>query len=196
MNAALPSLRPWRTLAAMGLLGLASAASAQGVAINTTGAAPAPTALLDISSVTHGLLIPRMNDMPPTAGLPQGFTIYKLVNSGGYLPGFYVWEYGQWMPLVTGNTGWDLYGNHLANAANPNPDFIGTTDNAPMYFRTNNLHRMRLDGTTGHLGVGYPLAAPASVERLDVNGAIRQYYVPPNLGVETSNTAAPGVFRY
>lgn len=196
MKAALRPLWQLPAAAAIGLLAMACPASAQNVAINNTGAAAAPTALLDISSVTHGLLIPRMNNMPPSAGLPQGFTMYKLVFSGGYVPGFYVWEYGQWMPLVTGNTGWDIYGNYLSNPANPNPDFIGTTDSAAMYFRTDNLHRMRLDGTTGHLGVGYPAAPAASVERLDVNGAIRQYYVPPNPGVETSNTSAAGVFRY
>jgi len=35
----------------------------QGVAINTTGAAPDPTAILDVSSTTKGLLIPRLTDL-------------------------------------------------------------------------------------------------------------------------------------
>jgi len=47
---------------------------------------------------------------------------------------------------------WLLGGN---SATNPASQFIGTTDNQPLVFRTNNAERMRLS-TTGFLGLGNP----------------------------------------
>jgi hypothetical protein len=183
---------PCRSLLASALLALGVAASAQtgNVAINANGAPAQPTALLDVSSVSQGIFLPRFPSLPAAAALPDGLTVYKT----GAGRGFYVVQSGAWVMLQPGNDGWDLYGNYLTNPINPNPDFIGTTDNRPMYFRTNNLHRMRLDATTGFLGVGYP-AATSALERLDINGALRQYYIP-SPGVETSNTNTPGTFRY
>jgi len=188
MAACIPPL----ALAALALL-TATAARAQNgnIAINATGAAADPKGLLDISSVSKGLLIPRMAALPAPAGLPDGLTVFQT----GAGPGFRVVQGGVWRPLVYGKNGWDTFGNNLTNAAYPNPDYVGTNDNKPFYFATNNTHRMRMDATTGFLGVGYPLAAPASVERLDINGGLGIYYEPP-LGVEASNTDAPGVIRY
>ena len=60
-------------------------------------------------------------------------------------------------PLV-----WLLGGN---SGTNPGAQFIGTTDNQPFVFRTNNIERMRLD-SLGSLGLG--TSAPAA--RLDVRG--------------------------
>ncbi|MBK6408223.1 MAG: hypothetical protein IPF78_00710 [Flavobacteriales bacterium] len=178
-------------------LGIAGAARAQNnVAINATGAAANNYAILDVSSITQGLFIPRMATLPPNpATLPQGLTVFR--TGAANVRGLWAVDYGQWIPLTNGNHGWDIYGNFLTNAADPNVDFIGTSDSPsrPMYFRTNNLPRMRMDATTGYLGVGWPILQPASKERLDINGAIRQYYVP-SPGVETSNTNDPGVFRY
>ncbi|MBS1936407.1 MAG: hypothetical protein JSS84_01165 [Bacteroidetes bacterium] len=188
MAACIPAL----ALAALALL-TATAARAQNgnIAINATGAAADPKGLLDISSVSKGLLIPRMAALPAPAGLPDGLTVFQT----GAGPGFRVVQGGVWRPLVYGKNGWDTFGNNLANAAYPNPDYVGTNDNKPFYFATNNTHRMRMDATTGFLGVGYPLLAPASVERLDINGGLGIYYDPPP-GVEASNTDAPGVIRY
>lgn len=179
-------------LACLALL-LAGALTAQNgnIAINTTGAAADSKALLDVSSLTKGLLIPRMAALPAPAGLPDGLTVYQT----GAGPGFRVVHGGAWHPLLFGKNGWDTFANNLANASYPNPDYVGTNDNKPFYFGTNNTHRMRMDATTGFLGVGYPLAAPASVERLDINGGLGIYY-EPSPGVETSNTDAPGVIRY
>lgn len=187
------AFRPRRGLyLAAALLGLLSTARAQNgnVAINTTGAAAQPTALLDVSSLTRGIFLPRFAALPAPAALPDGLTVWLL----GASRGIYVVQSGAWVKLEPGNDGWDVYGNYLVNTTNPNPDYIGTTDNKPMYFRTNNLHRMRLDATTGFLGVGYPAATTAQ-ERLDINGALRQFY-QPNAGVEASNTNDPGTFRY
>ena len=186
------AISPRHGLLAIALLALGMAASAQtgNVAINATGAAAQPTALLDVISITQGIFLPRFPALPAAAALPDGLTVFKT----GVNRGFYVVQSGAWTMLQPGNDGWDLYGNYLVNPINPNPDFIGTTDNRPMYFRTNNLHRMRLDATTGFLGVGYP-AATSALERLDINGALRQYYLP-SPGVEASNTDNAGAIRY
>jgi len=49
-----------------------------GVSINATGAAPDPSAMLDISSVDKGMLIPRMSDSDRDNLLPAvGLTIYN-----------------------------------------------------------------------------------------------------------------------
>ncbi len=45
---------------------------------------------------------------------------------------------------------WLLGGN---SGTNPASQFLGTTDNQPLVFRTNNLERMRMDAA-GHLGIG------------------------------------------
>src|SRR5690606_24167527 len=191
---AMSAFRPLRpALAAFCAWALATGLHAQNVAINANGAAADPAALLDISSISKGLLIPRMGTLPAPAALPDGLFVYR--TGGAAVRGFWVVDQGQWVRLLAGKQGWDLYGNWLSDGTNPNPDFIGTTDERAMYFRTNNLHRMRMDGGTGHLGVGYPIAAPATAERLAINGALSMYYVPIP-GQMASDTDAPGVFRY
>ncbi|TVR77439.1 MAG: hypothetical protein EA412_11095 [Chitinophagaceae bacterium] len=45
---------------------------------------------------------------------------------------------------------WDLYGNTNTNAAD---HFLGTTDNQPLIFRTNNDERLRID-ELGNVGIG------------------------------------------
>lgn len=60
---------------------------------------------------------------------------------------------------------WKLDGNANINAAS---HFIGTTDNNPLIFRTNNTEKMRIT-QTGNVGIG--TASPA--QRLHVAGTVR-----------------------
>ncbi len=180
-------------------LGLTLGAAAQNtnIAINATGVAADPKALLDISSLSKGLLIPRMANLTSIpAPLPEGLTAYR--TGGPTVRGFYIVKNGVWEMLRSGRHGWDTYGNTLNDLTDPNPDFIGTTDGKPMYLRTNNLLRMKMDGTAntnpGYISVGYPIAYNA-LQRLDIYEALSMYYVPP-VGNYASNTNAPGVFRY
>lgn len=182
------SLRP--ALVALCAWALATGVQAQNVAINANGAAADPAALLDISSLSKGLLIPRMNALPAPAALPDGLWVYR---TGGAV-GFYVVDQGVWVRMWGGRNGWDVYGNWLSDPTDPNPDFIGTTDGTQMNFRTNNAHRMRIDGGTGHVGVGFGLNT-VSTERLNIAGALSMYYVPIP-GQMASATDAPGVLRY
>ncbi|HMO62549.1 MAG TPA: hypothetical protein PKC39_15550 [Ferruginibacter sp.] len=58
-----------------------------------------------------------------------------------------------WQNITTGSTsesGWSVQGNSGTIAAT---DFIGTTDNAPLTFRTNNVEQMRIDAG-GRIGIG------------------------------------------
>jgi hypothetical protein len=59
---------------------------------------------------------------------------------------------------------WSLTGNA---GTNPASNFLGTTDNQPLVFRTNGAERMRLD-TSGRLGLG---TTPGSGAPLTIRGA-------------------------
>lgn len=177
---------------------VATAAWAQtgNIAVNQTGAAADPKAILDVSSTTMGLLIPRMSEAQRNniTAPAEGLLIYQ---TNGTPRGFHVMHGGTWTPLLQGKNGWDLWGNHLLNGGDPTPDFIGTTDARSMMFRTNNIHRMQLDYATGYMAVGHPIntgAAGAAKERLDINGALGLYYYRG--GNPPSNTYDAGVFRY
>lgn len=191
----IPALRTAVILGAFTLAGHTMAQSGN-IAVNRTGAAADPKAILDISSTSMGLLIPRMseaqkNNIP--APLPDGLLVFQTNTTRG----FYVVHEGAWTPLTQGKGGWDVWGNYLLNTEDPTPDFIGTTDARSMMFRTNNIHRMQLDYSTGYLAVGHPIntgAAGAAKERLDIGGALGMYFY--RNGSRPSETAAPGVIRY
>jgi hypothetical protein len=85
----------------------AAAAFAQGVGINATGAAADTSALLDLSSTTKGLLVPRMTAMDRAAlVLPAtGLLLYQTDSVPGSAAGF-LFNYGTpvapiWMPITT-----------------------------------------------------------------------------------------------
>ncbi|MBS1912256.1 MAG: hypothetical protein JST22_09750, partial [Bacteroidetes bacterium] len=58
---------------------------------------------------------------------------------------------------IGNDTWWSLTGSA---GTNPATDFLGTTDNQPLAFRTNNAERIRIDATTGNVGIG--TAAPGA----------------------------------
>ncbi len=128
------------------LIVLAVRLSGQNVAINNDGSQPNTSAMLDIKNANKGLLIPRVNLLSETdvATIPSPVTSLLVFNNNGTLPdgvGFYFWNgNNKWSKLATvnasNNTSWGLSGN---SAINPTTDFIGTTDNQPLIFKTNNI---------------------------------------------------------
>lgn len=124
---------------------------AQNIAINSTGNSPDTSAMLDISSTSQGLLMPRMTTAQMNAiVLPAtGLMIYNTslnvfeVNTGTA-------NSPVWTPLVSSKNGWTTTGNSGTNSGN---NFIGTTDNVSLRARTNNIQRMVID-SMGNVGVG------------------------------------------
>jgi hypothetical protein len=132
------------------------------VGIGTTS----PTGALDVSSSTNGILIPRValtakNVAAPIVN-PQGGAlenstlVYNTATAGvspnDVVPGFYYWESltSTWKPMVATSSGWSLTGN---SGTNPAVNFIGTTDNANLVFKRNNVRAGLIGINTISLGV-------------------------------------------
>lgn len=113
-------------------------------------ATPNSSAMLDISSTDKGLLIPRLTAVQKDAiSFPaSGLLIYQTDEQVGFYynagtPGLPSWE-----SLVTNSSpnlnSWNIAGN---TNTDPLANFIGTTDNKPFYFRTNNIARLGITST-------------------------------------------------
>lgn len=117
----------------------------QNVGINSTGATPAPSAMLDISSTNSGLLIPRValtatNVAGPITSPATSLLVYNTATAGttpnNVVPGYYYWNGTRWVPFSTAaNTAWTLTGNSGTVAGT---NFLGTTDDRPLQLRSNN----------------------------------------------------------
>ena len=73
---------------------ISAAAFSQSVGINSDGSTPDKSAILDISSVNQGLLIPRItltgvNDAATIATPATSLLVYNLTSGSGLTPGFY-----------------------------------------------------------------------------------------------------------
>lgn len=146
---------------------------AQNVGINATGAAPNASAMLDISSTTKGLLIPRVALTAANSNAPIGATIttsllvYNTATAGAgtnaVSPGYYYWDGTKW--VSTGGSDWKITGNAGTTAGT---HFLGTTDNISLDFRTNNTIRSRFLNTGQFL---VNTTTQLSTEQMRVNGA-------------------------
>jgi hypothetical protein len=125
---------------------LSTSLYSQNVAINATGAAPAASAMLDVSSTTTGMLIPRMTSAQRTAiaGPATGLQVYDITTGT-----FWYYDGTQWVEILNGNIGWKLTGNSIAAA-----NFIGTTNAQPFRFYVNNVERGRFNPTDGEMVYG------------------------------------------
>jgi hypothetical protein len=145
------------------IVGIALSATklfAQNVGINSTGAAPAASAMLDVVSSNSGLLIPRValtavNATGPITSPATSLMVYNTATAGiapnNVIPGYYYWDGAKWVALggsgsknwsVTGNAGTTPSSSAIGTAANNN--FAGTTDANAYVLATNNLERMRI----------------------------------------------------
>ena len=107
----------------------------QNVAINTSGAVANASSVLDVSSTTQGLLVPRMTTAQRNA---IGAPATSLLVFDNTLGAFYFYDGAAWRPLLANNTGWTTVGNNgTVNGTN----FLGSIDNVSIDIRTNNVIR-------------------------------------------------------
>jgi hypothetical protein len=134
---------------------------AQNIGINSTGATPVASAMLDVASTSKGVLIPNValtatNAAGPITAPATSLLVYNTATAGvspnNVLPGYYYWDGAKWVSLGggTGGKDWSLLGNAGTTAGT---NFIGTTDAIDFITRTNNIERIRvLSG--GNVGIG------------------------------------------
>ncbi len=112
-------------------------------------AIPHASALLDVSSTSKGLLIPRMTfaQRNAIAAPANGLMIYQ-TDGGMQGSGFYYYNGSSWLPFLTStsatsgnNQGWSTQGNEGTVAGT---SFLGTTDAQALDFRTANTLRFRI----------------------------------------------------
>jgi hypothetical protein len=119
-------------------------ASAQNVGINSDGSTPDSKAMLDVKATGSGFLMPRMiwSSRPSSlTGTQDGLMIYSSDGDGTNGAGFYYYKNPNWLPLMDNKKAWSLFGNSGTTAGT---NFIGTTDNQNLIFKSNNTERMRI----------------------------------------------------
>lgn len=122
------------------------------VGIGTTN--PASGALLDLDDANRGLLVPRVTisnlaTAAPVTAPTTGLLVWNLDAGTGV--GFHYWNGTAWVPIGGGaiSNDWTILGNNITAAGGgtittDGTNFIGTTNNRNLNFRTNNIYRGRL----------------------------------------------------
>jgi len=128
------------------LVFLSTSVQSQPVGIGTT--TPHPSAALDITSTTGGLLIPRMNSSQRDAiALPtKGLIIFNTTDSSLY------YFDGYWQKLIPASSAWSLKGNNIPADS---MYFIGTTNNSTFRVKVNNELSGLIDSTRRNSAWGY-----------------------------------------
>jgi hypothetical protein len=140
------------------LLGVRPVAFAQNIGINSTGATPASSAMLDIVATDKGLLIPRValtatNAAGPITSPATSLLVYNTATAGSapnnVTPGYYYWNGSAWVTFATSTSGsWTLDGNNLTALKS-----LGTTSAYDLPFITTNTERMRISAD-GDVAIG------------------------------------------
>lgn len=135
---------------------------AQNVGIGTS--VPDNSAKLHIEANDMGLLIPNVSIADTAFAVPvtapaTGLLVWNNNAStiGGNGEGFYYWDGTKWVMLAIESPSgdeWLLLGNAGTSSAN---NFVGTTDDEELVFRTNNTEDMRIS-TNGNVSIGTVIA--------------------------------------
>lgn len=138
----------------------------QNVSISDVSATPDASSVLDISSTSKGLLIPRVALTATNAASPitlpaTSMLVYNTATAGlspnNVTPGYY-YNAGSpaapnWLRIYAGSTAgaeWKLLGNGGTTAGT---NFLGTTDAVDLVFKTNNTEQARIL-SSGNVGIG------------------------------------------
>lgn len=197
-----------RSLAGLVLTTSAAALVAQtNIAINNTGVAAHPSAILDVNSlytpigsaIQKGMLIPRMTRAQKigVGTTDQSLLVYQTDNFSAAEPaGFYYVESGAWLKLDIGANNWDIWGNNISSSFN---DFLGNRDSRDFNMNANGAVA-NANGSTFELTLkglaprylGVNTTTPA--EMVDVNGAIRIF--KNGAAPYSQTTTTPGVILF
>ena len=141
-------------------------ARSQGIAINNDGTNPDPSAMLDVSSTTKGLLIPRMTQTQRNAiaNPATGLMIYQTTGTKGFYYNSGTSGSPVWVNTI-GNSGWSLTGN---SGTSGSTNFVGTTDNQPLRFRINNSWAGELNPQSNNLSIGFQAGQSASTGQSNI----------------------------
>lgn len=149
------------------VIGAGLTAKGQNVGIGTN--APDASAKLQIEDNNRGVMITRVSLVDVTNGVTPvnapltGLLVFNTnaAVTGGSGTGFYYWDGAIWQRLQSGNGDhWDLLGN---GGTNPNVNFLGTTDNQALVFRTNSTEAARV-----HTNQNVSIGSVTEVARLHV----------------------------
>ncbi|MEI6489384.1 MAG: tail fiber domain-containing protein [Bacteroidota bacterium] len=130
---------------------LAYYSKAQNVGINTTGAAPNLSAMLDIDvsalATKTGLLIPRVTlaqktAMNPLPAIAQGLVVYQTDGVEGFYYNTSLTLVPTWNYIGATTNGWSITGNAGTSVAT---NFLGTTDGQPLMFKVNGIKSGYID---------------------------------------------------
>ncbi|MFN8284497.1 MAG: hypothetical protein U0U67_14845 [Chitinophagales bacterium] len=149
---------------------------AQNVGVNSTGATPDVSAMLDVVAANKGLLIPRValssaTDNATIATPATSLLVYNTNTSmtNGQGIGYY-YNSGTttaplWVKLSQANEAWLLRGNtgittpaipatYGSSTIGTTENFLGTKDANDVVLGTNNIERFRMKQNTGYIGLG------------------------------------------
>lgn len=133
---------------------------AQSVGVGTT--TPHASAMLDVSSASKGLLIPRLTEAQKgqIANPATGLLIWQTDGTPGFYYNGGTPEGPKWYMLgIADETNWKLTGNSNVDSA---LHFLGSTNNAPLYFKVRNTWAGQLDsGKATHFGYKAGWLAPS-----------------------------------
>ena len=163
---------------------------AQNVGIGTS--TPAASAKLHIVDANRGLLIPNVslvnvtNGVTPVATPATGLLVWNTnaAVTGGSGTGYYYWDGAAWVRLLSSQSNdWALLGNA---GTNPATNFLGTTDNQSLVFRTNNTERFRIT-TSGQMQANQngTAAAPVFTWLADNNTGLYHSALADDISIST-----------
>ena len=174
---------------------LSHVSRAQSLAINTTGAVANSSSILDVSSTTKGMLIPRVallakNNAAPVSSPATSLLVYNTAIAGSGInqvtAGYYFWDGTQWTRVITDNKEvWSLNGNAGTNPLN---HYIGTTDLTAFRIQTNSFPAMYFNANSNFIGIGDENPGENLVIKLNTRAV---FPVPDNFsGIQIKPTSA------
>lgn len=151
------------------LMLLVLSGKSQNIGINSTGATPHNASILDLNTGNtftspngKGFLPPNValtsrTDITTVTNPPVSLLVYNTTSAGtgtsAVSPGYYYFDGTVWVAFIgpfANSQDWTILGNA---GTTPTLNFLGTTDNVDMAFRTNNVEHVRI-AANGNVGIG------------------------------------------